>query len=87
MIRQCRLFLEAVLIICSTTFPLTMRLLNMRHFSNHHCSKALLHQTPLSCLTLSVAQLLGIDEMRRYFKMGSTATKFDLCDAVKKEFR
>ena len=59
----------------------------MRHFSNHHCSKALLHQTPLSCLTLSVAQLLGIDEMRRYFKMGSTATKFDLCDAVKKEFR
>ena len=41
----------------------------------------------LSCLTLSVGQLLGIDEMRRYFKMGSTATKFDLCDAVKKEFR
>ena len=25
--------------------------------------------------------------MRRYFKLGSTATKFDLCDAVKKEFR
>ena len=59
----------------------------MRNFSNHHCSKALLHQMLLSCLTLSVGQLLGIDEMRRYFKMGSTATKFDLCDAVKKEFR
>ena len=25
--------------------------------------------------------------MRRYFKLGSTATKFDLCDVVKKEFR
>ena len=25
--------------------------------------------------------------MRRYFKLGSTAAKFDLCDVVKKEFR
>ena len=38
-------------------------------------------------LTLSIAQLLGTDEMRRYFKLGSTATKFDLYDVVKKEFR
>ena len=41
----------------------------------------------ISCLTLSIAQVLGTDEMRRYFKLGSTATKFDLCDVVKKEFR
>ena len=40
-----------------------------------------------SRLTLSIAQVLGTDEMRRYFKLGSTATKFDLCDVVKKEFR
>ena len=25
--------------------------------------------------------------MGRYFKLGSTATKFDLCDVVKEEFR
>ena len=25
--------------------------------------------------------------MRRCFKLGSTATKFNLCDVVKKEFR
>ena len=41
----------------------------------------------LSGLTLSIAQVLGTDEMRRYFKLGSTAAKFDLCDVVKKEFR
>ena len=41
----------------------------------------------ISCLTLSIAQVLGTDEMRRYFKLGSTATKFDLYDVVKKEFR
>ena len=41
----------------------------------------------ISLLTLLIAQVLGTDEMRRCFKLGSTATKFDLCDAVKKEFR
>ena len=41
----------------------------------------------LSGLTLSIAQVLGTDEMRRYFKLGNTAAKFDLCDVVKKEFR
>ena len=41
----------------------------------------------VSGLTLSIAQVLGTDEMRRYFKLGSTATKFDLCDVMKKEFR
>ena len=38
-------------------------------------------------LTLSIAQVLGTDKMRRYLKLGSTALKFDLCDAVKKEFK
>ena len=41
----------------------------------------------ISRLTLSIAQVLGTDEIRRYFKLGSTAAKFDLCDVVKKEFR
>ena len=41
----------------------------------------------ISCLTLSVAQVLGTNEMRRCFKLGSTATKFDLCNVVTKEFR
>ena len=41
----------------------------------------------ISRLTLSIAQVLGTYKMRRYFKLGSTATKFDLCDVVKKEFR
>ena len=41
----------------------------------------------ISRLTLSIAQVLGTDEMRKYFKLESTATKFDLCDVVKKEFR
>ena len=43
----------------------------------------------ISCLTLSIAQaqVLGTDEVRRYFKLGTTAAKFDLCDVVKKEFR
>ena len=40
----------------------------------------------ISRLTLSIVQVLDTDEMR-YFKLGSTATKFDLCDVVKKEFR
>ena len=41
----------------------------------------------ISCLTLSIAQVLGTDEMRRYFKLGSTATKFDLCDVVCKTYK
>ena len=41
----------------------------------------------ISCLTLSIAQVLGTDEMRRYFKLGSTATKFDLCDVVYKTYK
>ena len=40
----------------------------------------------ISRLTLSIAQVLGTDKMRRYFKLGSTATKLALCDAMK-EFR
>ena len=41
----------------------------------------------ISRLMLSIAQVLGTDEMRRYFKLGSTATKFNLCDIVKKKLR
>ena len=38
-------------------------------------------------LTLSIAQVLGTDKMRRYLKLGNTAIKFDLCDVVQKEFK
>ena len=41
----------------------------------------------ISLLTLSIAQVLCTDKMSRYLKLGSTATKFNLCDVVKKEFR
>ena len=40
----------------------------------------------ISRLTVSIAQVLGTDVMRRYFKFGSTAAKYDLCDVVK-EFK
>ena len=75
----------------------TKYLLNNLPFDNQIIKYAKFFQTSLqqsiaapnalSGLTLSIAQVLGTDEMRRYFKLGSTATKFDLCDAVKKEFR
>ena len=47
------------------------------------------HAAPnaINLLTLSIAQVLGKYKMRRYLKLGSTATKFDLCDVVKKEFK
>ena len=32
----------------------------------------------VSRLTLSIAQVLATDELRRYLKLGSAATKFDL---------
>ena len=41
----------------------------------------------ISRLTLSIVQVLGTDEMRRYFKLGSTATKFDLCDVVYQTYK
>ena len=41
----------------------------------------------ISLLTLSIAQVLGTDKMRRYLKLGNTAIKFDLCDVVQKEFK
>ena len=41
----------------------------------------------ISRLTLSIAQVLGTDEMRRNFKLGSTDTKVDFCDVARKEFR
>ena len=41
----------------------------------------------ISRLTLSIAQVLGTDEIRRYFKLESTTAKYDFCDVVKKEFR
>ena len=46
LMRQCIVFLEALWNSCQVTFPLTIRLLSTRDFSNHYCNKALLHQTP-----------------------------------------
>ena len=75
----------------------TKYLLNNLPFDNHIIQYARFFQLSLqqsiaapnaiSRLTLSIAQVLGTDEMRRYFKLGRTATKFYLCDVVKKEFR
>ena len=74
----------------------TKYLLNNLPFDNHikyarffqlSLQQSIAAPNAISRLTLSIAQVLGTDEMRRYFQLGSTATKFDLCDVVKKEFR
>ena len=83
--RQCLLFLEAVLNICQTTVPLTIRL-KYAQFIQPSLQQSIAAPNAISCLTLSIVGL-GTYEMRRNFQLGSTATKFDLCDVVKKEFR
>ena len=66
----------------------TKHLLNNLPFDNQIIKYARFFQPSLQqSLTLSIAQVLGTDEMRWYFKLGSTATQFDLYDGVKKEFR
>ena len=83
--------------VCSFLRSCTKYLLNNLPFDNQIIKYVRFFQPPLqqsiaapnarSCLTLSIAQVLSTYEMRRYFKLESTATKFDLCDVVKKEFR
>lgn len=75
----------------------TSYLLNNLHFDNQIIKDARFFQPSLQQstvapnaigrMTLSVAQALGTDHMRQYFQLGSKATKYDLCDVVKKEFR
>ena len=67
--------------------PFDKQIIKDARFSQTSLQQSIAAPNAISRLTLSIAQVLGTDEMRRYFKLGSTATKFDLCDAVKKEFR
>ena len=67
--------------------PFDNQIIKYAKFFQPSLQQSIAAPNALSGLTLSIAQVLGTDEMRRYFKLGSTATKFDLCDVMKKEFR
>ena len=67
--------------------PFDNQIIKYAKFFQPSLQQSIAAPNALSGLTLSIAQVLGTDEMRRYFKLGSTAAKFDLCDVVKKEFR
>ena len=69
--------------------PFNNQIVKYARFFQPSLQKSIIAPNTISCLTLSIAQVLGTDEMRSYvqLKLGSAATKFDLCDVVKKEFR
>ena len=67
--------------------PFDNQIIKYAKFFQPSLQQSIAAPNALSGLTLSIAQVLGTDEMRRYFKLGSTAAKFDLCDVVKTEFR
>ena len=67
--------------------PFDKQIIKDARFPQPSLQKSIAAPNAISRLTLSIAQVLGTDEMRRYVKLGSTATKSDLCDVVKKEFR
>ena len=67
--------------------PFDKQMIKDARFFQSSLQQSIAAPNAISCLTLSIAQVLGTNEMRRYFKLGSTATKFDLCNVVKKEFR
>ena len=70
-----------------SNLPFDNQIIKFAKFFQPSLQQSIAAPNALSGLTLSTAQVLGTDEMRRYFMLGSTATKFDLCDVVKKEFR
>ena len=63
--------------------PFDKQIIKDARFPQPSLQQSIAAPNAISRLTLSIAQVLGTDEMRRYFKLGSTATKFDLCDVVK----
>ena len=67
--------------------PFDNQIIKYAKFFQPSLQQSIAAPNALSGLTLSIAQVLGTDEMRRYFKLGSTAAKFDLCNVLKKEFR
>ena len=67
--------------------PVENQIIKYARFFQPSLQQSIAATNAIGRLTLSIAQVLGADEMRRYFKLESTATKFDLCDVVKKEFR
>ena len=67
--------------------PFDNQIIKYARFFQLSLQQSIAAPNAISRLTLCIAQVLGTDEMRRYFKLGGTATKFNLCDVVKKEFR
>ena len=70
-----------------SNFPFDNQVIKYARFFQPSLQQSIAAPNAISHLTLSIAQVLGTDEMRRYFKLGSTGTKLDFCDVVKKEFR
>ena len=70
-----------------SNFPFDNQVIKYARFFQPSLQQSIAAPYAISHLTLSIAQVLGTDEMRRYFKLGSTGTKLDFCDVVKKEFR
>ena len=67
--------------------PLHNQIIKYVRFFQPSLQQSIAAPNAISCLTLSIAQVLGTDEMGRYLKLGSTSAKFDFCDVVKKEFK
>ena len=66
--------------------PFDNQIIRYARFSQPSLQQSIAAPNAIGPLTLSIAQVLGKDETRRYFKLESTATKIDHCDVVK-EFR
>ena len=67
--------------------PLDNQIIKYVRFFQPSLQQSISAPNTISCLTLSIAQVLGTDEMGRYLKLGSTSAKFDFGDVVKKEFK
>ena len=78
-------FLRSCTKYLASNLPFDKHIIKDARFFQPSLQQSIAAPNAISRLTLSIAQVLGTDEMRRYFKLGSTATKFDLCD-VAKEF-
>ena len=79
-LRSCTKYLQ-------NNLPFDNQTIKYARFFQPSLQQSIATPNAISRLTISIAQVLGTDKMRRYLKLGSTATKFDFCLVVKKEFR
>ena len=79
-LRSCTKYLQ-------NNLPFDNQAIKYARFFQPSLQQSIATPNAISRLTISIAQVLGTDKMGRYLKLGSTATKFDFCVVVKKEFR